>query len=158
VASSTPDQRRRDDWVFVRRAELKLLGDVTVLLSQKRRNSGPQQAKLIVTHLDQVSATTMLSAYARRWGVELTFRELKSGLHGGQMQVTRDPQRVVHALLLPVLAYWLLLRLYARELEPERGATIYALQQRFREEVIQEQVKRTERRWKEKLKQARAAV
>jgi Transposase DDE domain len=158
VASSTPDQRRRDYWVFVRRAELKLLGDVTVLLSKKRRNSGPQQAKLIVTNLDQVSATTMLSAYARRWGVELTFRELKSGLHWGQMQVTRDPQRVVHALLLPVLAYLLLLRLYARELEPERGATIYALQQRFREEVIQEQVKRTERRWKEKLKQARAAV
>jgi Transposase DDE domain len=62
VASSTPDQRRRDDWVFVRGAELKLLGDVTVLLSKKRRNSGPQQGKVLVTHLDNASATMRLSA------------------------------------------------------------------------------------------------
>jgi hypothetical protein len=125
VASSTPDQRRRDYWVFVRRAALRQLGDVTVLLSKKRRNSGPQQVKLIVTNLDDASATTMRSAYARRWGVEVTFRELKSGLHLGQMQVTRRPERVVHALLLPVLAYLLLLRLYGRESEPARGTTIY---------------------------------
>jgi hypothetical protein len=39
------------------------------------------------------------------------------------MQGTRDAQRVVHALLLPVLAYWLLRRLYGRDLETERGAT-----------------------------------
>jgi hypothetical protein len=158
VASSTPDQRRRDYWVFVRRAALQHLGDVTVLLSKKRRNSGPQQVKLIVTNLDQASATTMLSAYARRWGVELTFKELKSGLHLGQMQVTGDPKRVVHALLLPVLAYLLLLRLYGRDLEPEQGATLFALKQRFSEEVLQEHLHRTERKWKEKLKQARAAA
>ena len=158
VASSTPDQRRRDYWVFVRRAELKLLGDVTVLLSKKRRNSGPQQVKVIVTNLDNASATMMLSVYARRWGVEVTFRELKSGLHLGQMQVTRDAQRVVHALLLPVLAYLLLLRLYGRDLETERGATIYALKQRFTEDVIHEQIERNERKWKEKLQQVRAAA
>src|SRR3954471_18600447 len=97
VASATPDRRRRDDWVYLRRAELNLLGDVTVLLSKKRRNSGPQQIKLIVTNLEQASAATMLSAYARRWGVEVTFKELKSVLHLGQMQVTRTPERVIHA-------------------------------------------------------------
>jgi Transposase DDE domain len=158
VASSTPDQRRRDYWVFVRRAALKHLGDVTVLLSKKRRNSGPQQVKLIVTNLDHASATIMLSAYARRWGVEVTFKELKSGLHLGQMQVTRDSKRVVHALLLPVLSYLLLLRLYGRELDSERGASLFALKQRFTEEVIQEHLERTERKWKEKLQQARAAA
>jgi hypothetical protein len=158
VASHTPDRCRRDYWVFVRRAELRLLGDVTLLLSKKRRNSGPQQVKLIVTNLDNASATTMLSAYARRWGMEVTFRELKSGLHLGRMQVTRQPERIVHALLLPVLAYLLLLRLYGRELEPERGATIHALKQRFTEEVLQEHVERTERKWKRKLEQARAAA
>jgi hypothetical protein len=121
VASSTPDRRRRDYWVYLRRAELHLLGDVTVLLSKKRRNQGPQQVKLIVTNLDGASATTMLSAYARRWGVEVAFKELKSGLHLGQMQVTGKPGRVVHALLLPVLAYLLLLRLYGRTLDPEQG-------------------------------------
>jgi hypothetical protein len=40
------------------------------LLSKKRRNSGPQQVQVIVTNLDNATATTMLSAYARRWGVE----------------------------------------------------------------------------------------
>jgi hypothetical protein len=158
VASLTPDQRRRDYWVFVRRAALKHLGDVTVLLSKKRRNSGPQQLKLIVTNLDHASATIMLGAYARRWGVEVTFKELKSGLHLGQMQVTRDSKRVVHALLLPVLAYLLLLRLYGRELDAERGASLFALKQRFTEEVIQEHLERTERKWKEKLQQACAAA
>src|SRR3982750_523952 len=68
VASATPDRRRRDDWVYLRRAELNLLGDVTVLLSKKRRNQGPQQVKLIVTKLEPASATTMLSVYARRGG------------------------------------------------------------------------------------------
>src|SRR3982751_4823203 len=62
VASSTPDRRRRDYWVYLRGAELHLLGNGTVLLSKKRRNQGPQQVKLIVTNLDGASATTMLSA------------------------------------------------------------------------------------------------
>ena len=158
VASATPDRRRRDDWVYLRRAELNLLGDVTVLLSKKRRNQGPQQVKLIVTNLEPASATTMLSVYARRWGVEVTFKELKSALHRGQMQVTRRPERVIHALLLPVLAYLLLLRLYGRELEPEQGATIYARKQRFSEEVWHEHRERTERKWRRKLEQARAAA
>jgi hypothetical protein len=61
-ASSRPDQRRRDDWVFGRRAEGKLLGDVTVLLSKKRRHRGPPQGKASVTHLDHASATMRLSA------------------------------------------------------------------------------------------------
>ena len=74
------------------------------------------------------------------------------------MQVTRDAQRVVHALLLPVLAYLLLLRLYGRDLETERGATIYALKQRFTEDVMHEQMERNERKWKEKLQQVRAAA
>jgi hypothetical protein len=158
VASATPDRRRRDYWVYLRRAELNLLGDVTVLLSKKRRNQGPQQIKLIVTNLEAASATTMLSIYARRWGVEVTFKELKSALHLGRMQVTRTPERVIHALLLPVLAYLLLLRLYGRELEPEQGATIYALKQRFSEEVLHEHLERTERKWRRKLEQARAAA
>ena len=100
----------------------------------------------------------MLSAAARRWAVEVTFKELKSGLPLGQMQVTRRPERVVHALLLPVLAYLLLLRLYGRTLDSEQGASLYALKQRFAEEVAQEHIERVERKWKRKLKQAKAAA
>jgi hypothetical protein len=158
VVSYAPDRRRRDYWVYLRRAPLTLLGDVTVLLSKKRRHQGPQSLKLIVTNLDEVSATTLLSIYARRWSVEVTFKELKSGLHLGQRQVTRRPERVVHALLLPVLAYLLLLRIYGRTLDPEQGASLFALKQRFVEEVAQEHIKRTERKWRRKLEQAQAAA
>ena len=91
-------------------------------------------------------------------GGEVTFKELKSALHRGQMQVTRRPERVIQALLLPVLAYLLLLRLYGRELEPEQGATIYARKQRFSEEVLHEHRERTERKGRRKLEQARAAA
>jgi Transposase DDE domain len=105
VASYKPDQRRKDYWVFARRACLKTLGDVTILLSKQRRNDGPKKIKLIVTNLDNPSATTILNVYARRWAVEVTFKELKSGLHLGQMQVTGKENRVRHAMLLPVLAY-----------------------------------------------------
>jgi hypothetical protein len=89
--------------------------------------------------------------------VEVTFKELKSGLHLGQMQVTRRPERVVHALLLPVLAYLLLLRLYGRTLDPEQGASLFALKQRFAEEVGQEHLEHMERKWRRKLEQVKAA-
>jgi hypothetical protein len=48
-------------------------------------------------------------------GVEVTFRELKSGLHWGQMQVTKEKERVQRAMLLPVMTYVLLLRWYGKE-------------------------------------------
>lgn len=158
VASSTPDQRRKDYWVFARRAELNLLGDVTILLSRRRRNCGPQQVKLIVTNLDSPGATQILNAYARRWAVEVTFRELKSGLHLGQMQVTREPERVIKALLLPILAYLLLLRLYGKEVEPEKGYSLTVLKQRFVEETFKERLERSDARWRRKLAQLRAAA
>ncbi len=158
IASYSPDQRRKDYWVFVRRAELNLLGDVTILLSRRRRNCGPRNVKLIVTNLDSPSATQVLSTYSRRWSVEVCFKELKSGLHLGEMQVTREPQRVVKALLLPVLAYLLLLRLYGKEVEPNKGYSLTALKQRFVEETFKERLDRSDARWRRKLDQLRAAA
>jgi hypothetical protein len=90
--------------------------------------------------------------------VEVTFKELKSGLHLGQMQVTRQSQRVARALLLPVMAYLLLLRLYGSELELEKGFTLFALKERFTQEVYQEQLDRSELKWRRKLDQLRAAA
>jgi hypothetical protein len=43
--------------------------------------------RLFVTNLKGVTASTVLSLYAWRWGVEVTIKELKGGLHLGQMQV-----------------------------------------------------------------------
>ena len=158
IASYTPDRRRRDYWVFVRRAELKVLGDVTIILSKRRRNSGPRQVKLMVTNLDSASARQSLNTYSRRWSVEVTFKELKSGLHLGQMQVTKEAERVERALLLPVMAYLLLLRLYGGELEEDQGATLFALKQRFTAEVWKEQLERSEHKWRKKFDQLRAAA
>jgi hypothetical protein len=58
-ATSTPDGRRRDFWVFQRRATLHNLGDVTSVLSKKRRNHWPKQVRLFVTNLLEVQAGWM---------------------------------------------------------------------------------------------------
>jgi len=71
-ASYTPDGRRRASWVFTRRATLHHLGDVTIVLSKKRRHDGPKGVKIIVTNLTEASAGAILSMYAWRWGVEIS--------------------------------------------------------------------------------------
>jgi Transposase DDE domain len=154
-----PDGRRKCYWVFRRTARVRHLGQVTILLSKRRQNDGPTRIKLIVTNLPEETPTgTILSHYHRRWGVEVAFKELKSGLHLGQMQVTKEPRRVERGLLLPVLAYLLLLRLYGREFSTEQGVSIWQLKRRFTEEVYQEQYDRSEHRWRKKLDQYRAAA
>jgi hypothetical protein len=45
------------------------------------------------------------------YNIEVTIKELKSGLHLGQMQVTKDKERVMRSVALSVLAYRLLVRL-----------------------------------------------
>jgi hypothetical protein len=100
-ATSKPDERRHDYWVFMRRAALHQLGDVTMVLAKKRRNFGPKRVKIIVTNLLEASEGTILSHDAWRWGVELTIKELKSGLHLGRMQVTHDIDRVTRSVVLP---------------------------------------------------------
>src|SRR3712207_8840070 len=49
---------------------------------------------------DKATASQILSHYARRWGVEVTIKELKGGLHLGRMQVTRDAGRVQRSVTL----------------------------------------------------------
>jgi hypothetical protein len=99
-----PDGRRRDYGVFTRRATLHNLGDVTLVLSKKRRNNGPKGVKILVTNLTEARAGAILSMYAWWWGVELTRKELKSGLHLGQRQVTKEAERVRRSVALAGLA------------------------------------------------------
>jgi hypothetical protein len=154
-----PDGRRKCYWVFRRTAYVRHLGHVTLLFSKRRPSDGPQRIKLIVTNLTEATTTgTLLSHYHRRWGVEVAVKELKSGLHLGQIQVTKESERVVRGLLLPVLAYLLLLRLYGREFSTEQGASLWQLKRRFTEEVYQEHYDRSEHRWRKKLDQYRAAA
>jgi hypothetical protein len=65
-ATSKPDGRRQDYWVFMRHAELHQLGDVTIVLSKKRRHLGPKRVKIIVTNLLDASEGAILSHYAWR--------------------------------------------------------------------------------------------
>jgi hypothetical protein len=90
--------------------------------------------------------------------VEVTFKELKSGLHWGQMQVTKEKERVKRAMLLPVMAYLLLFRLYGKEMNPNQEFTIIQRKRRFCEEAWQEQLDRSEAKWRKKLDQLRAAA
>jgi hypothetical protein len=152
-ASHKPDGRRRDYWVFLRRATLHNLGDVTIVLSKKRRNDGPKGVKIIVTNLTGASAGAILSIYARRWGVEVSIKELKSGLHLGQMQVTKDKERVMRSVALSVLAYLLLVRLYGSDEAVMKDWSLFKLKERFIGEVAQAAVQRTERKWQHRLKQ-----
>jgi hypothetical protein len=54
-ATYKPDGRRRDYWGFTRRATLHNLGDVTIVLSKKRRNDGPKGITILVTNLPEAS-------------------------------------------------------------------------------------------------------
>lgn len=158
VASYKPDGRRQDYWIYRRRAEIKDLGEVTIVLSKRRRNDGPKKTKIIVTNLLEAKTSEILSQYARRWGVEVTIKELKSGLGLGQMQVTKRGERVERAVILSVLAYLLLVQLYGREESDGKGFSLLRLKQRFAEDVFAEQMSRTEQKWRRKLDQYRLAA
>lgn len=158
VASYQPDGRRRDYWTIREDIKLTTLGDVTLIISKRRFNDPPRNIKFLVTNLPDASTGTILSYYARRWAVEVTFKELKSGLHLGQMQVTKEEERIQRSIALPVMAYVLLLRLYADELQPEQRTSFFALQKRFRAEAYQEQFDRSEVRFKKKLARLKAAI
>lgn len=157
-ASAKPDGRRQDYWVFSRRATLHNLGDVTIVLSKKRRNHGPKGVKILVTNLTKASAGAICSIYARRWGIELTIKELKSGLHLGQMQVTTEAERVARSVALPVVAYLLLVRLYGHDTLLTQEWSLFKLKERFIEDIVQAHVTHTELKWQRKLKQLKRAA
>jgi hypothetical protein len=157
-ATYKPDGRRQDYWVFSRRAELHQLGDVMIVLSKKRRNYGPKRVKIIVTNLLDASASAIVSQYAVRWGVELTIKELKGGLHVGRMQVSQDAARVERSVVLPVCAYLLLVHLYGQHEAAPKDWSLFQLKQRFTEAFMQDQVHRVEQKWLRKWRKIKHAA
>jgi Transposase DDE domain len=157
-ATSKPDGKRQDYWVYLRHAELNELGDVTIVLSKKRRNFGPNRVKIIVTNRLDVSASDVISQYSLRWGVELTIKELKSGLHLGRMQLSQDADRVERSVILPVCAYLLLIYIHGCDQGLGHGWSLFQLKQRFTESLMQDQVNRVELKWQRKLNEIKAAA
>jgi hypothetical protein len=77
---------------------------------------------------------------------------LKSGLHLGDMQVTKDPERVARSVTWSVLASLLLVHLYGHDQGLSKAWSLFKLKERFAEEVAPEAVIRTELTWQRQLK------
>jgi hypothetical protein len=138
-----PTGRHRTFWTFVKHAQLRHIGDVTVILSRRRRNDSPKQTKLLVTNLPMATARTVVAIYLRRWPVEICFKELKSGLGLGQAQVTKEAARVERSVAITIMAYLALLCLQAKHIKPEAAWSIFVLKQKFAWDVGAQQIKRT---------------
>jgi hypothetical protein len=124
-----PSARRRVFWTFAKRAELRQVGDVTVVLRRRRRHDSPRHTKLLVTNLPQATAPLTVTLYLRRWPVELCIKEWKGVVGLGQHQVTKDAARVERSVAVAVMAYLLLLRLQAKQIKPGSSWSAFTLKQ-----------------------------
>jgi hypothetical protein len=131
---------RRTFWTYHTRLCLRHVGDVTIVLSKKGRNLGPKQTKILVTNLDELTPSQVVSVYQKRWAVELLHRELKSGLGLGEHQVSGDRNRSEKSLGIAVLAYLFVLRVCHHEIVPGKPWSIFQLQHTLRLRVMTNQV------------------
>jgi len=145
VSLVVPSARRRVFWTFAKRAQLRQVGDVTVVLSRRRRNDSPKHTKLLVTNLPQATAHVTVACYLRRWPVELCIKELKGVVGLGQPQVTKDAARVERSVALAIMAYLLLLRLRAKQIQPGSSWSAFTLKQGLAWEWGARQVQRAAR-------------
>jgi Transposase DDE domain len=116
------------------------VGDVTIVLSKKGRNLGPKQTKILVTNLDELTPSQVVSIYQKRWAVEVLHWELKSGLGLGEHQVSGDRNRSEKSLGIAVLAYLFVLRVCHHEIVPGKPWSIFQLQHTLRLRVMMNQV------------------
>jgi hypothetical protein len=137
-------QRRRTFWVYAKRARLRHLGDVTVVLSTCRRHDGPKQTKILVTNLpEMVTARELVGVYLRRWWIELLVKALKGVVGLGQHQVTKQVGRVERAVAVALMAYLLLLKLRAQDIPADRPWSAFRLQHALAWEVAPAQCERS---------------
>ena len=87
------------------------------------------------------------------YNIEVTMKARKSGLHLGQMQVTKEHERVERSVGLSALASLLLVRLYGSDEALSKDWSLFKFKERFIGEVAQDAVARTERQWQRKLQQ-----
>lgn len=143
--------RRRTYFVYAKSACLHVVGNVTVVLSKLRHNDGPKNTKILVTNLPNVDARQIVAIYQRRWSVELLIKELKGVTGLGQHQVTKDVGRVQRSIAISFMAYLMLLKLRASDIQPGHPWSAFALKRNFAWEVMQHQAEisatRTARKW-----------
>lgn len=135
-----PDHKgRKTFWIFEKLTSLKHLGDVTVVLTKKGRNVGPQNTKLLVTNLLELNGRQVIDIYQRRWAIEILFKELKSGLGLGEHQVTKKLPRIEKSLGIALIAYLFLLRARKDDIKPGKPWSIFQLKTNFTMDMIQKQ-------------------
>ena len=135
-----PDHKgRKTFWIFEKLTLLKHLGDVTVVLTKKGRNVGPQNTKLLVTNLLELTGRQVIDIYQRRWAIEILFKELKSGLGLGEHQVTKKLPRIEKSLGIALIAYLLLLRARKDDIKPGQPWSIFQLKTNFTMDMIHKQ-------------------
>lgn len=145
------DDGRKTFWVFRKRTRLRHLGDVTIVLSKKRRNDGPKQTKLIVTNLTPLKTQEVVRIYNRRWQVEILIKELKSGLGLGQHQVTGEVARTEKSFSIALLAYLLVLRAQRKDIKPGKSWSMFHLQRAFTARVMEHELQHRETLLRNKL-------
>jgi Transposase DDE domain len=135
--------RRRTYWTYTKRACLRHIGDVTMVLSKQRHNDGPNATQILVTNLPAVTTRQVLDVYRRRWAVELLLKALTGATGWGQHQVTKDPQRVKRSIAVAVRASLVIVKFRAQDI-PERGSwSIFTLKRNFTWQLAQAQVERS---------------
>ncbi|HEX2244155.1 MAG TPA: transposase [Gammaproteobacteria bacterium] len=150
--------RRRTYWTYTKRARLRHIGDVTIILSKKRRHDGPKATKILVTNLPDVTARQVVDVYRRRWAVELLIKELKGATGLGQHQVTKDPQRVERSVAMSVMAYLVIVKFRAQDIPKQGSWSLFTRKQNFTWQLVQGQLERTaEQRLRKALQEREAA-
>ena len=124
-------------WTFSKTVQLRDVGEVTIVLSKKRRNCGPKNVKVIVTNLPHPSIKTVLNIYQKRFLIEVLFRELKSGMGLGKQQLTKDEKRIENSIGCSILAYLLILKLQHQDILENKSWSIFSLRENFRHRVYQ---------------------
>jgi len=137
--SKTLSQRKLCYWTFSKCVDLRHIGNVTVVLSKKRRNLGPKGIKVIVTNLPNVTAKQILNIYQRRFMIEVMFRELKSGMGLGKQQVTKNEKRIEKSIGFSILAYLLIIKMQHKDIPVNQSWSIFSLKEKFRYRVIKNQ-------------------
>ncbi len=140
VAGLPGSKRRKTFWIYSKRLCLRHVGDVTVVLSKKGRNVGPNKTKILVTNLPELTPRQVVSCYQRRWPVEQINRELKSDLGLGEHQVSGEEDRIEKSFGIAVMAYLFLIRACHEEIIPGQSWSVPQLQHAFRLRVITNQV------------------
>jgi hypothetical protein len=131
---------RKTFWTYSTGLCLRHVGEVTVVLSKQGRNKGPQQTKILVTNLAELTPSQGVCIYRKRWAIEVMNWELKSGLGLGEHQGSGDKNRSEKSVGIAVLAYLFVLRVCHHEIVPGKAWSIFQLQHALRLRVMTNQV------------------